>query len=200
MKSQFLYIFLDQFGSESVADAGGIDGEVIVFGSAPCLAGVVAVIGEAILIIGMNDLLRLFEADAKHIRFVADAVVDVTVNENGDAARMISENVISAAADEDEVLFRQQVFQAIALRFSEFLVSEIYGECVNDRVHGGFLEEIRHFIIHAFFFGKAGETVLIVDGDVIVVREELSDGVAAAAALACDGDDHRVLLTPKVKC
>ena len=38
------------------------------------------------------------------------------------------------------------------------------------------MEEIRHFIIHAFFFGKAGETVLIVDGDVIVVREELSDG------------------------
>ena len=111
MKSQFLHIFLDQFGSESVADAGGIDGEVIVFGSTPCLAGVVAVIGEAILIIGVDDLLCLFGADAKHIRFVADAVVDVTVNENGDAARMISENVISAATDEDEVLLRQQVLQ-----------------------------------------------------------------------------------------
>lgn len=120
MKSQFLHIFFDHFSSESVADAGGIDGEVVVLGSAPCFAGVVAVIGEAVLIIGMDDFLRLFEADAEHIGFVADAVVDVTVNENGDAVRMISENVISAAADEDEVLFRQQVLQAIALRFCEF--------------------------------------------------------------------------------
>lgn len=136
MKSQFLHIFLDQFGSEIVADAGGIDGEVIVFGSTPCLAGVVAVIGEAILIIGVDDLLRLFEADAKHIGFVVDAVVDVTVNENGDTVCMIPENVISAATDEDEVLLRQQVLQAIALRFCKFLVSEIHGECVNDRVYG----------------------------------------------------------------
>ena len=109
MKSQFLHISFDHFSRESVTDAGGIDGEVVVFGSAPCLAGVVAVIGEAVLIIGMDDFLRLFEADAEHIGFVVDAVVDVAVNENGDAVRMISENVISAAADEDEVFLGQKM-------------------------------------------------------------------------------------------
>lgn len=122
-----LYRIEDKFAAEA-----GVDTEVVVVGVAPDLVGVVAVVAAAASV-GFGDGAAGFAfVQALGVHDALHAMFDRCVQEEADAAVVIAQDVVGAAANDDAVAAAGAVFHCLGLSFKDGVL-----RCVFVGVHVG---------------------------------------------------------------
>ena len=188
----------DEFATE-----GGVDTEVVVVGVAPSLVGVVIiVIGAAA--IGASDgsaglcFVHIFCADDARY-----AALEGCVQEEADAAVVIAQDIIGAAADDDAVAASGEITDDFCLGAEDDVLRCIVAVGINVHLIEKIVDKVAAHALFVFLdvvFGIAGDAgglgddLLVVEIKAELEREILTNGMAAAAVLTADGDHPAALL------
>ena len=180
------------------AQAAGVQADVVVLGEAPLVAGVVAVVGAALVVLLLEALLGLFRALAVQADDAVGAEGVVRVEERVQAVRPVAQDVVRAAAHDDAALVLGEVLDDVVLYNVELVGNGQAAAAGALRVHYPVEEKAAGGagVFAALEYVALGEAALL--GDlldellVIVFPAEplgcfLCDGPAAAAELAADG-------------
>ena len=201
---QFFLDETDEVGGRFVdAQHAGIDAEVVGGGGAPRARAVEVVIVGPALVPRLYFLLGLFGGDVVEVAHAAHAVVHVGGDEDVDAARLVAQDVVGAAADEDTRMVVGRLTDGFALYAEERLVADLVvvevalaqegEEAAEDRAEKALalVALFEDFGAEPALFGGYGEYLLVVVGNFEIVGQQVPDGAPAAAELAAYVDDER---------
>ena len=82
--------------------------EVVIFRFSPVFTGVEFMVIFSVLIRMENDIFRFFPGEIPVLHLVSNPGFFVAMGENADTVFSVSENIISAASDNDAVLMADQ--------------------------------------------------------------------------------------------
>ena len=183
------------------AELGGIDGNFVEARVAPLGGGVVVVVGLPLAVLGLDGGEGLFLVhvvdphDPLHLRVL------IRQDEDGDHAVEAFQDRLGAAADDDEGV---AVFRLL-LQVVELHDGEVLGRRSREAPDGDIDGRAGELVIflelvgigHLLVLGDFPHEIVVVEGQVEVLRNALGNLVAAGAELPADGYDELVFLFHK---
>ena len=176
---------------------------MVSVGSAPAAGAVKVVVFCALAVTGFYFLLGAVTVAALHFADAADAVFLVGHDKYVHAARIVAQDVVGAASDEDAGLLLGGFADGLGLQVEEMLIAELVVIEVASAAHHRhqvaqygaeetllLVASLKHFGAESAFAGGDGQDFLVKVGYAEFLREAFADGAASAAELAAYVDDE----------
>jgi len=183
------------------AQAAGVEADVVVLGLAPVAVGVVLVVDLPLAVLLLQALFHGLAGLAVALAHAGGAVLHVGMDEDVQAVRLVLQDEIRAAADDDARALAGQIADDVCLADVE-LIRHGHGVDQPHRVgrHGDveqeaagdggvFADLLDELVREAALLCDLVDQLLIVIGDAEFLGHRLADASSAAAKLAADGDD-----------
>lgn len=182
------------------AQAAGVEADVVVLGEAPLVAGIVAVVGAALVVLLLKTLFRLFRALAVEPYDTVGTESVVRVEERVQAVVSVPQYVVRAAAHDNAALVLREVLDDVVLYNVELVGYRQAAAARAFRVHdpveqkaaggAGVFAALEYVALRkAAFLRYFLYELLVVICPAQPLGSFLCDGPAAAAELAADGYD-----------